>query len=289
MRRTRTARPVADLVIAITGGGRGIGRATAEAFLAAGAKVAIGDLDGELVAKTAAELATVPGARIVGLPLDVADRASFAAFLDAAEAELGPLDVLVNNAGIMPTGMFADELDAMTDRMIDINLRGVITGCKLAIARFVKRGSGRVVNVASLAGLLDAPGIVTYCATKSAVITFSRALDRELRDRGARVSVVLPGVVNTELSAGANYPGWLTRIVSVEPAEVARAIVSAAGGGPVQVFVPRSLAVALRALRMLPGPARRWVERRMGLERAFARPHADARQAYHRRLAGDRP
>ena len=223
------------------------------------------------------------------LPLDVADRHSFAAFLDAAEAELGPLDVLVNNAGIMPTGMFADELDAMTDRMIDINLRGVITGCKLAIARFVKRGSGRVVNVASLAGLLDAPGIVTYCATKSAVITFSRALDRELRDRGARVSVVLPGVVNTELSAGANYPGWLTRIVSVEPAEVARAIVSAAGGGPVQVFVPRSLAVALRALRMLPGPARRWVERRMGLERAFARPHADARQAYHRRLAGDRP
>jgi len=189
------------------------------------------------------------------LPLDVADRHSFAAFLDAAEAELGPLDVLVNNAGIMPTGMFADELDAMTDRMIDINLRGVITGC----------------------------------ATKSAVITFSRALDRELRDRGAGVSVVLPGVVNTELSAGANYPRWMTRIASVEPAEVARAIVAAAGGGRVQVFVPRSLAVALRALSLLPGPARRSIERRMGLERAFARPHAAARQAYHRRLTEDRP
>jgi len=289
MRRTRTPKPVADLVVAITGGGRGIGRATAEAFLAAGAKVAIGDLDGELAVKTAAELATTPGARILGLPLDVADRDSFAAYLDAAEAELGPLDVLVNNAGIMPTGMFADEVDAMTDRMIDINLRGVITGCKLAIARFVERGSGRVVNVASLAGLLDAPGIVTYCATKSAVITFSRALDRELRDRGSGVSVVLPGVVSTELSAGANYPRWMTRIASVEPAEVARAIVAAAGGGRVQVFVPRSLAAALRALSLLPGPVRRSIERQMGLERAFARPHAAAREAYHRRLTEDRP
>ena len=289
MTRTRTARPVADLVVAITGGGRGIGRATAAAFLAGGARVAIGDLDGELAARTAEELATSPGARVVGLALDVADRASFAAFLDAAEAELGPLDVLVNNAGIMPTGMFADELDAMTDRMIEVNLRGVITGAKLALARFLGRGGGRIVNVASLAGLLDAPGIVTYCATKSAVVTFSRALDRELRGRGTRVSVVLPGVVNTELSAGANYPPWMNRIAAVEPAEVADAVVAASIGGATRVFVPRSLAVTLRALSLLPAPARGWTERRMGLERAFAQPDPVARDAYHRRVVGDRP
>jgi NAD(P)-dependent dehydrogenase (short-subunit alcohol dehydrogenase family) len=289
MTRTRTARPAADRVVAITGGGRGIGRASAAAFLAAGAKVAIGDLDGELAARTAAELATSPGARVVGLALDVTDRASFAGFLDAAEAELGPLDVLVNNAGIMPTGMFADELDAMTDRMIEINLRGVITGAKLALARFLERGGGCIVNVASLAGLLDAPGIATYCATKSAVITFSRALDRELRGRGTRVSVVLPGVVNTELSAGANYPRWMNRIAAVEPAEVADAIVTASLGGATRVFVPRSLSLALRALSLLPAPARGWAERRMGLERAFTQPDPVARGAYHRRVVGDRP
>jgi NAD(P)-dependent dehydrogenase (short-subunit alcohol dehydrogenase family) len=122
-------------VVAITGGARGIGRATAAAFVAAGAHVAIGDLDA--YGETAADL----GPPAVGLPLDVTDRTSFRAFLDAAESELGPLDVLVNNAGIMPSGPFLDEDDAMTDRVLDVNLRGVLIGCKLA-----GRGSPRAAG-----------------------------------------------------------------------------------------------------------------------------------------------
>ena len=93
-------------VVAITGGGRGIGRATAAALIAKGARVAIGDIDGPLAERTASEL----GSDTIGLPLDVTDQASFTEFLDAVESRLGPLDVLVNNAGIMPVGPFVDEV-----------------------------------------------------------------------------------------------------------------------------------------------------------------------------------
>jgi NAD(P)-dependent dehydrogenase (short-subunit alcohol dehydrogenase family) len=105
-------------VVAITGGARGIGTATGEAFLRAGARVALGDIDTVLVEKTAGELAELTGGAVCGLALDVTSRTAFAAFLDNVEAAMGPLDVLVNNAGIMPTGLFLDEDDAMTDRML---------------------------------------------------------------------------------------------------------------------------------------------------------------------------
>ena len=121
-------RPVNGKVVAITGGARGIGRSTAEALVREGAKVAIGDLDAELAEQVAGEI----GGGTVGLPLDVTERESFAAFLDGVEERLGPVDVLINNAGIMPLGDFAEEDDATTIRIIDINVHGVLTGTKLA-------------------------------------------------------------------------------------------------------------------------------------------------------------
>ena len=127
----KAPRSLAGRVVAITGGARGIGRATAAALVARGARVAIGDIDGPLAEKTAAEL----GAGTLGLPLDVTSRASFAAFLDQVEDRLGPLDILVNNAGIMPIGPFAQETDATARRMVDINVHGVIYGSKLALER----------------------------------------------------------------------------------------------------------------------------------------------------------
>jgi len=113
-------------VVAITGGARGIGRATARALAAEGAKVALGDLDKPLAEEAAAEL----GTEAVGLALDVTERDSFARFLDQVGERLGPLDVLINNAGIMPIGRFVDEDDATARRMVDINLHGVIYGMK---------------------------------------------------------------------------------------------------------------------------------------------------------------
>src|SRR5919204_4946966 len=128
-------RSLAGKVVAITGGGRGIGRATAAALIAEGARVAIGDIDAPLAEKTAQEL----GSGTVGLPLDVTDRQSFDSFLREAEGQLGPLDVLINNAGIMPIGPFVEETDATAKRMIDINLHGVLFGSKLALERFARR------------------------------------------------------------------------------------------------------------------------------------------------------
>src|SRR5437763_1647083 len=158
----KSLRSLDGLVVAITGGARGIGRATAAALTAQEARVAIGDIDAPLAEKTASEL----GAGTIGLRLDVTDRESFAGFLDEVERQLGPLDVLVNNAGIMPVGPFETETDESARRLVDINVHGVILGCKLAVERFKPRGRGHIVQLASIAGKGGFPGGVPYCATK---------------------------------------------------------------------------------------------------------------------------
>lgn len=275
--------PIRGAVVAITGGARGIGRATAAAFADAGAHVAIGDIDADLVAGTAAELG------VVGLPLDVTDRASFRAFLDAAEAELGPVDVLVNNAGIMPSGPFLTEDDAMTDRVLDVNLHGVLTGCKLAGARFAARGRGHIVNVASLLGVSAVPELATYCATKSAVVGFSAAFGQEVAAAGVGVTTVLPGVVRTELAAGTEYPKWADRFIAVEPTDVAAAIVAAVGGGRSTVALPRFLHTVARLGALVPPEFRSRMERRLGRGAAFVSLDQKARAAYHRRIGGRTP
>src|SRR5213078_3596759 len=125
----KARRSLVGTVVAITGGARGIGRATAAALIAQGAKVAIGDLDAALAAQSAQEL----GHRTLGLPLDVTDPGSFHSFLDRVERDLGPLDVLINNAGIMPIGPFAEESHETARALVDINVHGVIVGSKLAL------------------------------------------------------------------------------------------------------------------------------------------------------------
>ncbi|RJO78770.1 SDR family oxidoreductase [Nocardia panacis] len=283
---------LAGKVVAITGGARGIGRATAAAFLRAGAAVALGDIDTELVAETAAELGSKttaelgadPNARVLGLPLNVTDKAAFTEFLDTVERELGPLDILINNAGIMPTGLFVDEDEAMTDRIIDINLRGVILGSRLATRRFLPRRRGQVINIASLAGTQGLPGLATYCATKHAVVGFSSALHQEMRAHGVRISVVLPGIVRTELSAGARLPGWVEPLTTVAPDQVAAAVVRTALGDKLLVTVPRTLAAVLRSAQLLPYRAQLAVAKFTGAATAFVDADPAAREIYHRRL-----
>ncbi|WP_454789635.1 SDR family oxidoreductase [Mycolicibacterium lutetiense] len=270
-------------VVAITGGARGIGRATGDAFLRAGARVALGDIDAELVEKTAVELAEATGGVVCGLPLDVTDRASFASFLDAAEDRLGSLDALVNNAGIMPTGNFTDEADDMTDRMIAINLCGVLYGSKLAALRMAGRG-GHIVNVASLAGVSAFPGLATYCATKHAVVGFSETLHLELAANGIGVTAVLPGVVHTELSAGHSAPKWIRPMAEVEPEDVASAIVTAVGSRRTTVAVPRALGVMIKIASGLPDGVRHRITHAARFDTAFTRVDPGAREAYHRRL-----
>ncbi|HEV2753821.1 MAG TPA: SDR family NAD(P)-dependent oxidoreductase, partial [Solirubrobacteraceae bacterium] len=228
-------RPLHGKVAAITGGARGIGRATAQAFVRQGMKVAIGDLDLQAAQQTADELG--PDAAAFGL--DVTDRRSFAAVLDGTQEQLGLLDVVVNNAGIMPIGRFQDEDDAIARRQVDINVHGVITGTKLALERMVPRNTGAVVNIASQAGKFGIPGGATYSATKHAVVGLSEAVRGELalEDSAVDVVYVLPALVNTELAAGTTQTRGVRK---VEPHDVADAIVHALGHGIVDVWVPRN-------------------------------------------------
>jgi len=276
----RHSRPLTGQVVAITGGTRGIGHATAAALVRRGARVAIGAPDGERARRVAAEL----GDGVVGWPLDVTDAASFAAFLDAVEERLGPLDALVNNAGIMLIGPFADEPPAAATRMVDVNLLGVITGAKLALARFLPRGRGHLVNVASTAGKTGLPGGATYAATKFGVVGLTEALRAELRGTGIATTVVLPMPVRTELGAGL-HP--LRGMPPVAPEAVAEAIAAVLERPRDEVYVPPRMGRIMRMAQLLPRRTAEAVARAMGTERVLAHADAAARADYERRaLAG---
>lgn len=240
---------LAGKVVAITGAGRGIGRAIASALAARGARISIGDLDAPLAQEAAAAL---EGA--IGLPLDVRDRASFSSFLNTTTRQLGPLDILINNAGIMPMGHFLDEDDALSDTQIDINLRGVMIGMKLALPAMLARGNGHIVNVASLAGRFPIPGAAVYSASKFAVVGLTESVREEYRGRGVEFTLVLPSRVSTDLVAGtAGGMGLPT----ATPDQVAEIVLTALLQKLPVVTAPRYL----EQTPALYGLAPRWLQR----------------------------
>ncbi len=208
-------------------------------------RVAIGDLDLVAAQRTADEL----GAGTIALALDVCDRASMASFLDEVEARLGPLDVLVNNAGIMQLGRLVDEDDATARRQVDVNVHGVLHGCKEALPRMLARDAGHVVNIASVAGKVGFAGGATYSGTKHFVVGLSEAVRNELRGSAVEISCVMPAPVRTELATGLRE----TRFVKqVAPEAVAAAIVGVLRRPRHDVFVPSETG-PLTNVR--PGPA----------------------------------
>jgi len=274
-------RSLSGKVVAITGGARGIGRATAAALVAKGCRVAIGDLDLELAEGTASAL----GGGTVALPLDVTDRASFDSFLAEAERQLGPLDAIVNNAGIMPVTPFVEESEESIRRQIEINLIGVITGTQLAIERFQPRGSGYIVNIASQAGKAGIPGIATYSGTKHAVVGLSEAVRAELHGTGVDVACVMPTIVNTDLTSGLGQK-W---VKSVEPSDVADQIVDAMEVPRFDVFVPRENGLIYRLMGLLPRTWREAIARLLKVDRLMFEVDHGARRAYEERAAASAP
>jgi len=269
-------RILAGQTAAITGAARGIGRATAQALVGQGMKVAIGDIDEELARTTAAEL----GSGAIGLALDVTDRSSFTAFLDETERELGPLDVLVNNAGIMPLNHFVDEDDATAQRIIDINVHGM----KLALERMLPRDRGHIVNIASQAGKMGTPGGATYSASKHAVIGLTESVRGELRLSGAHIdlSYVMPVVVQTELGSGLPE----NRVQrSVRPADVADAIVSVLRHRLVDVSVPRSVKRLNMVGAIMPRAVSEGFIGLTGADRVLYDPDPSVRHDYELRVA----
>ena len=191
-------------VIAITGASSGIGAATARVLAAQGAHVMLGARRTELLEALATSI-TQNGGAVRWLALDVTQRASMQAFVDAAYAWTGRLDVLINNAGVMPLS----PLDALKvdewNHMIDVNIRGVLHGIAAALPVMKKQRSGQVINLSSIGGHTVSPTAAVYCATKFAVNAISEGLRQEVGG-DIRVTVISPGVTTSELAESISDP-----------------------------------------------------------------------------------
>jgi NADP-dependent 3-hydroxy acid dehydrogenase YdfG len=254
----------------------------ARALAAQGARVAVCDLDGDTAAATAAEL----GGDAIGLAVDVTDHAALVAFIETVEERLGPLDVMINNAGIMPVTALVDEDDASIGRQLELNLRAVIVGTREAMRRMVPRGSGQIVNVASVAGRTGFAHLATYSATKHGVVGLSEAVRAELRGTGVEVSVVMPSLVNTELASGVPAARG---VKTIEPEEVAAAVVAALQVPRFDVFVPKVTGRLVAMGAMLPRRAREAIARATGGDKALRGADPAARAAYEARAAASAP
>ncbi|ORA11823.1 SDR family oxidoreductase [Mycobacterium asiaticum] len=267
--------------VVVTGGARGIGFATAKALLVRGALVVIGDRDAGALRDAVAELSRA-GA-VLGYPLDVADRDSFVHFLSLAKSGSdGGIDVLINNAGVMPVGSFTEQPAQAIRSALEVNLYGVLNGCQLVLPEMLTRRRGHIVNIASMAGVMAIPGQVVYAATKFGVVGLSVALADEFASHGVQVTVVLPPFTRTDLIAGTKASG-VGR--PVEPDVVAAAIVGALDKPRTQVSVPRPARLVGPVVSMLGARGRRWFNRRIGADTLFLDDIDHAARAFYERRA----
>jgi short-subunit dehydrogenase len=273
----KTAIAISGRMVAITGGARGLGLATAKVLAARGARVALGDLDGGLAGVEAAALPG-PGPH-AGYSLDVTDPESFERFLDGA-AELGPLDVLINNAGIMPVRAFAEEDASVTRRQVEINILGVTTGTRLALERMLPRQRGHIVNVSSAAGRVAVPGEAVYSATKHAVVGFGEALRVELKGKGVEVSTIMPSLAATELASGMQPPRF---VPMVKPEQVANAIAKTLEHPKLEVIVPAWATPLIRMTLALPPNMRDRIRSFFRIDEVGAEIDTAARASYEQR------
>ncbi|QTI69358.1 SDR family oxidoreductase [Gordonia polyisoprenivorans] len=271
--------PIAGKVIAITGGAAGIGREIARHLADAGARVAIGDRDLDGARVTASE---IPG-EAHAFALDVTSTESFEAFLNAVESSVGPIDVLVNNAGVMWVGPFDAETDAAADAMLAVNLHGVIRGVRLTAPRMRHRGHGHIVTIASAASKLAPPGEATYAASKHGVLGYLTAVREELRGSGVLLTAVMPTVVDTQLAAGTATGS----AAILQPADVAAAVVAAIEKPRFEVTLPSFVGPAVRAAGLLPQAIRDLLMRRMVPNQVDAVRNSTTRAEYEAKALGD--
>jgi hypothetical protein len=206
----------------------------------------------------------------------VSDRDSFAAFLADTATALGPIDVLVNNAGVMPIARFLDEPEAVSATTINVNLWGPINGMRLALPGMTERGRGHIVNVASLCGKTYLPGLAVYCATKHAVVGLTATVRAEVADTGVSVTAILPSMVNTELAAGIQAPGP----AMAEPEDIAAAILASVRTRAAEIAVPEWVGTATTLATLLPEPLQRLARKTIRDDRGLAANTTTARAGY---------
>ena len=215
-----------DKVILITGASSGIGEGIARELAAAGAKVALGARRVERLEALATELHAA-GGTVLAHSLDVTDRGSFGAFVSAARQKWARVDVIVNNAGVMPLSLMASLKVEEWDRMIDVNIKGVLYGIAAVLPEMIGRNSGQIINIASIGALAVSPTAAVYCATKYAVRAISDGLRQE--HKVLRVTCIHPGVVESELADTITDPiaaeAMKTyRAIALKPDAIARAV-----------------------------------------------------------------
>ncbi|MBO1078027.1 SDR family oxidoreductase [Roseomonas haemaphysalidis] len=215
-----------DKVVLITGASSGIGAGIAREMAKTGAKLVLGARRLDRLDALAREL-TAAGGTVLTRRLDVTDRASMQAFADAARAAWGRVDVIVNNAGIMPLSLMASMKVEEWDRMVDVNIKGVLYGIAAVLPEMTARGSGHVINIASIGALAVSPTAAVYCATKHAVRAVSDGLRQE--NTALRVTCIHPGVVESELASTITDPvaaeAMATyRAIALKPDAIGRAV-----------------------------------------------------------------
>jgi NAD(P)-dependent dehydrogenase (short-subunit alcohol dehydrogenase family) len=261
----------------VTGSGHGIGLATARALCRAGARVALGDIDEDAAKAAAAGI----GAAAVARHLDVADAASYRDFIHWAEELLGPIDVLINNAGIMPIGPFLSESDAVTRRILHVNVIGALTGMRAVLPAMISRGQGHIVNVASVAGRSPAPGGLTYAASKAAIVSATETARVEYAGTGVRFTCVMPSFTATDLIVGTKD---LRLIPPVSAEAVACAVVRGIIHEQKDVFVPALVGFMVRGTPLLGRRIRDAMGRAFGTDRSFLSVDRAARADYDARI-----
>ena len=202
---------IAGKIVVITGASSGLGEATARALAAQGASVALGARRQDRIQSLAHEL-TRNGGKAIAVTTDVADRAQVQALVDAAVQAYGRIDVMINNAGLMPQSLLERRRIDEWDRMIDVNIKGVLYGIAAALPYMQRQKSGHFINVSSVAGHLVRPGTAVYAATKHAVRALSEGLRQEVKPYNIRTTVISPGAVATELPDSVTDPDTAARV-----------------------------------------------------------------------------
>jgi NAD(P)-dependent dehydrogenase (short-subunit alcohol dehydrogenase family) len=278
MASPKTTSALAGKRIAITGGGRGIGLATARELHWRGARVSIGDIDAEAAKEAASSIA----GDVAAFTLDVTDTESFGSFLADTKQALGGLDVLINNAGVMPIGHFLDIPESVVRRSMEINLLGPTLGMRAALPDMIAQGHGHIINVASSAGKTAVPGGLNYCAQKAGLIHLTEGARLEYGGRGISFTCVMPSFTNTDLVAGTKG----TRLIkNVEPEDVANGIADAIADQRKDVFVPRSLRTIFAAQPIMGRRLRDRMYRTLGAYDTFLDVDQARRAGYNDRIS----
>jgi NAD(P)-dependent dehydrogenase (short-subunit alcohol dehydrogenase family) len=196
----------------VTGAGSGIGKAIAERLAEEGGKVLCVDLNGDTVAAVVEGIQKT-GGMATAVAADVSDRVQVDAFITQCVAEYGQIDVLVNNAGVNIPGVFHEVPDAVIDKTLAVNVKGVMYGCRTAIPHMLKSGKGSIVNIASVNGLVSEPFLAVYSASKGAVVMLTRGIALDYAKQGIRCNAICPGWVDTPINyAHAEMLGGLQKV-----------------------------------------------------------------------------